>query len=259
MKSYAIDLLKQLGLFGSKAIFLGVGLIVVLLISIGLLDRYLTMNQPRHTMTVVGVASKDVVPDQAMLSVGIEHRGDDPIAMQDKGIEIVNTALQRFKDLGIPEENITTSSFEFRPAYSYETEQPGSIVLAISMSLKIKGINEDSTTVGKALRAAFDAGLNRINSLSYLVADQKEIEEELKEQALENARKDKEFLEAKTGVRLGAIRRIDLGNDYYTPYLYRSLDKMESYSTADAAPTLEVQIGTQEISKRVVVEYEILW
>lgn len=251
MKKYLLELSKQLGLFGSKIILSGLIIIIIASAGVSVFDQYVKAERKKDSMVVTGTANAKIKPDIVKISVGIEMLGKDPIQMQDNASGIINTAIAKFKELGVADENIETTKFEF------STNKNGSIddlMLKIILNLRITEIEASEKKPGLILKTAIESGLNKIYGLSYDISNRVEMENELRNVALENAKREKESIESRTGVRLGMIRKVDLGYTRY-PYYYDDI----SYSmNSNKDDVLDVKVGSEEIVKKVTIEYEIL-
>ncbi len=250
--------------FGSKVLIVFLAIFCLFLLILGYLDKYSLNYLQRNTMIVRGEASEYVVPDQATLVFGLEIKGNNAVEMQNSLNNKLNKFLSDIEKIGINKEQITTSSFEFVPSNnSYKNDKDEVLlVLSSSVTIKFEGVDKDASPVSQVINLAFSNGLNKIQSLYYSVSKQEEISKRLKEKAIENAKKEKEFLEQKTGVKLGTIRRVDVDNSFYPP-IYRnvySMDAMSSSPIVDSSvsPNLQINPGKQELTKYAVLEYEIL-
>jgi len=260
MKNFMTDLLKQVLIFGSKAL-----LVAVLVFIIGgiLINKFTeSQTQNKENMVVFGEASEEVVPDEANIIFGIEIYGNNPTEMQNSATTKINNATEKLKSIGIKEEQIKTQQFEFRNLYDYEEKSKEyKLVLNVSFQVYFKKIDQDKEIISKSINKVFESGLNKITGLHYIVSKEKELTQNLKEKAIENAKKEKEFIEKNSGVKLGKIKRIYFNSDNQYPIPIRGLGGYEmkvNDSTSNlVVPDVNINQGTQKITQKVNIEYEI--
>ena len=167
MKDFLIDLFKQTFIFGSKALL--VSILVFIIATVLIKNAFELQANNKEVMTVFGEASEEVVPDEAIITFGIEIYGNNPTEMQNSATTKINNATEKLKSIGIKEEQIKTQQFEFRNLYDYEEKSKEyKLVLNVNFQVYFKNIDEDKEIISKSINKIFESGLNKITGLNYI-------------------------------------------------------------------------------------------
>ena len=113
---------------------------------------------------------------------------------------------------------------------------------------------------GKVITAASEANLNEVRSLSFVIENKEAILEELKLEAIDDAKSKKDVIANTAGLKLGDLVDISFNGDKPYYYVY---DEAGSLSTtkspsSESASDITIQPGTNELSVTVTLYYEIL-
>ena len=205
---------------------------------------------PQDTITVTGEAKKDVTNQIASFSAGVSAVNDD----KQKAITEVNTKvtgiIASVKKFGIAEEDIKTQNLSV-----YQGEEPyyegGAQKYKLGqwrVNNTVEIILRDIQKAGELADLLSQSGANNVYGPNFTVDDTSGSENELLQQAVDNAREKAELLAKSSGRRLGKITNLVEGFAQ-SPVLYG-----ERYGLGGGAP---VEPGTQGISKLVTVTFEM--
>ncbi|MEM2874369.1 MAG: SIMPL domain-containing protein [Candidatus Nanoarchaeia archaeon] len=229
-------------------LILAVGLVAVTFVK----PNVVSVNPSEEPKTIDvwadGKASAD--PDLADIYVTVETRATTADEAQSQNAKIVNDLRLALTATGLTKD-ITTTSFNLWPEYSYAEEKPLLVDYVVTHSLKIN--TEKVVAVGKILDVATTSGATRIEYVQFSLSDKKI--EELKKQALEKAlqkAKDKaKFIAFAAGVSLGRVVHISETTGYY-PSIYTR----EKITASEEVPT-QIIAGQIEVTATVAVSYAI--
>ncbi|KXK27424.1 MAG: 26 kDa periplasmic immunogenic protein precursor [candidate division WS6 bacterium OLB20] len=256
MPHYVREYLKTVFTFATKAMFVFFLVLILVMLAFAQLFRQSQQLQDPQHYRVQGTAERKVTPDTIYLTVGTRVEGSDIVAIQTEANNKINAAVKAIENLGIPKENIRTSEYALNPEYDRE----GRDITGYSVNIEVRVTVEDATLeenkAGDVIKVASGNGLNEVRSLSYEVSNREEILEELKLEAIEDAKGKKDAVADAAGLRLGDLKSVEEG--YYYPY-YDNFGRAETVSDgAAAAPSVQISPGQSELSITVTLVYEIL-
>ena len=173
----------------------------------------------------------------------------------------MNKTVKAIKALGIEDEKIRTSHYNLTPEYDWETGKIKSYSINVEVRVEINNVDLDDNIAGDVIEAAAKEDLNEVRSLSFDVEMRDEIIEELKLEAIEDAKSKKDSIAAASGLRLGELKNVEFG---YTPYYYDdNIGFAEAVPAMDAAQertvtNVKIEPGETELSTSVTLIYKIL-
>jgi uncharacterized protein YggE len=214
-----------------------------------------TVSQPQQSgISVTGNGSVTVVPDIAVLSLGVEVTAKTVADARMQAAEAMAAVQQTLTDNAIADADITTTSFSIQPQYDYRSDDtPQVIGYTVSNRLSVKVRNIDS--VSDVLDDATGAGGDdvRINGISFTVDEPEQFQDEVRKLAIEDARERAEQLASLAGVTLGKARTISESSSS-SPFADSGGGRV--FAAAAQAET-SISPGETEISISVFVTYGI--
>ncbi len=258
--------LKHFLLFSSKATYIFFLVILAILLGGLIIQRIVKnthINEYPNTIPVTGKATKKVKPDQVTIIIGTNLTDKDILTLQEKSHNAVNKSTNAIKNLGINANDISTNLYEINPNYDYSTDTIKNYQAQIRIEVQIKDIEKNSDLISKVIKEAISSGLNEVYALDYSISNREEIIKELKDEAIENAKKEKKHTEEILDVKLGKLVDTNFDDAYYP--LYRDYEsyapKLEVSSTEEnnkpEVPDINITPKSMELSKSVTLYYEI--
>lgn len=163
------------------------------------------------TIAVFGGAERVVEPDEIFLSLTLQEYTADGGKTTINKLE--SDLLSAAKEVGIPTNGVMMENVSgFNNFGGYE----GAAEFMISKTYQIRAGSFDA--INKLLIKIGNQGLTTANVTYFNTSKSKEIMNELKVKALENAKVEAETLLKATGKKLGDLMNIDVFTDYNTPY-----------------------------------------
>ncbi len=265
MKSSLKRIFSNITVFSIKATYVFTLCIIFSLIVLYGISRILEDQNPnytKNTISIKGRASKSVKPDQAVINLGANFTGKNIIDLQEKAHKAVNEATIVIENLNIDKEDITVNNYNVSPNYDYSTNEIKNYEIYINMQVKIENLSENDQLISKVIKASTQAGLNQVYGLYYEISNRDEILKELKEQAIKNAKDEKEHTEEILGIKLGKLIATDLDHDYYpypTPVMdFESRTEVESQDQGYSnVQDIEFNPSSSELEAEVILYYEI--
>lgn len=216
----------------------------------------------KNTFSVEGTAKKKVTLDTAKVNLGVVLKDTTPVAVQQKASERYEKAIEAIKALGIPSEDIQTQNYTVSSVYKYETNEIEGYEINLSLVVIVRDTKPESELVSKVINAATESGFNSINSLDFYLEDMEKIQDELKEEAIEDAKARAERESKLAGLKIGKVTNMSSYNPYpYYDYGYAGMDMMSNAKLgapeAVDMPQIQIQPGQTEVEVSVTLQYEI--
>ncbi len=202
------------------------------------------------TFDVEGEGKVVVVPDIAVVWLGVEGDGKDVARLQAKVNSKLNQLESKLRDLGIKKEDIKTVGYNIYPDY----EKKGNFRVSARLKVTIREMSK----VGRVMDVAGQFGLNEVSGPDF------ELSAEKKEKALAEARKEavgkakekaKELAKL-VGMRLGKIVNVDEKVDGWPNLWARDFEPIQALNSGRENKT-SIEPGTSEVKVRVVVSWEV--
>ncbi len=210
------------------------------------------------TISVVGEADQELVPNIATVRVGVETDDATAQLVKDDIAKRMNAIMEvAEKDLKIDEKDLQTQSFSVYPKTRWDRNTNTSVPDGFSGSQYLSVTIRDIDAASEVIDALVSAGADSVNGLQFVVEDQDEALSDIREEAIKDARKKAKALAKDLDVEL--VRLVG----YSEPGVAEAyFEGMETFAlSADdgigggAAP--KIAPGSQEVSTRVELTFEI--
>lgn len=212
------------------------------------------LPRPR-LISVTGTAEVNVPPDEVVLSLGVESRDKDLSIAKSQHDRRVKKLLAEAHSAGVEEKNIHTSALQMRPEYS-EEKVPRFLAYEVSQTIQVtlKDLSKYESLITKLL----EAGVNRVDSVEFLVAEPRKYKDEARAKAIRAAREKATAMAAELGQTIGKPWDIseDSFNGVFAPtnsFQNSSSYVQNSFSYDRSAATQESTVAPGEVSIRASV------
>ncbi len=172
-------------------------------------DAPAAIQQPPREIIVMGEGLVDVVPDTATVTAGVETQADTAAAALEGNADAMQNVLAALEEAGIERKDIQTSRLALTPVY-----RPGEngawsaeVIGYIARNMVTVRVREASR-VGGVLDSMSAAGINRIDTISFSVAEPRPHIDIARRDAVADARAKAELLAEAAGVGLGPVINI---------------------------------------------------
>jgi len=175
------------------------------------------------TISVTGMASVSVKPDQLNISFGVQTQEKTAREALDSNSADMDKIISAIKSVGISESEIGTSSFNISPIYnSYEDKTSGRWVQELT-GYQVSNIVTVSTakldSAAAIIDSAVNAGANRVDSVYFALspAKQQSLKDDLLGKAITNAKSKAEMALAPLDHKIIGVKMVSL-NEFSMPY-----------------------------------------
>ncbi len=216
-----------------------------------------TVTQKQDFFTVSGEGKVTVVPDTAIIEVGITSNQPSVKDAQNQANKVIADITTSLKDLGIAEGDIKTSNYSVYPQYDYrDGGQPNKIIgyqVNANLSIKVR----DLSKANQAIDTATSKGANTIGGINLTVDEkkQKELLQEARKLAVDEAKTKADGLAKAAGISLGRIVNVQEAGTPVPPIMFGRNEKAVGMGGA-ADATTQIQPGSTDITSTVTLYYE---
>lgn len=201
----------------------------------------------------VGVVQAD--PDTAAISIGVERTGKTAQAAQKDTNKLVEKVTAAMKELGIAEQDITTTYTYVYPTYTYDEETGARSISGYRSETDLQITTKDIDNSGKYIDAALAAGATNIGGVTFSLSDQSVAYAQALQLAAKNANTSAQAIAAAFGKPLGAVSSVsEVSSNVYTVE-NATLRMAVADSAADTAGGTDISYGKIEVRANLSVSY----
>ncbi len=225
-------------------------LLIGVLLSVLWAEVAIAQNQPRH-ISVTGHGKIAVVPDMARVSIGVEitsRKAGDALRENSDRIFALMDVLDQ---AGVEKRDIRTTQLNLHPRWEQRNTSgaaPSIIGYTAQNILQVRIRKIDQ--LGEVLNEVTKSGANRINQISFSVADPAPLLKEARLRAIADARAKAELYANAAGAVLGEVLTITEGQSGARSVAHAT-SRMES---AMAVPVAEGEVSH---SAQIQVTYSL--
>ncbi len=189
------------------------------------------------TVRVMSTEAIKVVPDMAQVNFSVITQDGNPQKCQEKNSEDTGKVIEFLKKSGIAETSIQTSGYGLEPMYDWN--ETGQTITGYQMRTSITVSDISLDKVGALLSSSIEAGINSIESVSYLSSKYDEAYQNALKKAVASAKVKAEVIAEASGSSLGEVVYIE---------------ELTSYANLKYTGTMEAGAAKDEALKSVIVE-----
>lgn len=211
-----------------------------------------------QTVTVNSTEKVTVTPDIAQIVYSVQTQADEPEACQQKNTEETERVIAMLKEQGVKETSIQTTGYRLDPRYDWSSSRQILVGYEASTTLTVSDLPIDQ--VGALLSQSVSAGVNNIQSISYLSSQYDASYQEALGLAVTAAQAKAQAMAQAAGYELGYAAHMQEISSYSSARYNDTvlLEKVKEGSIADmAAGSVAVMPGELEVEASVMVEYTI--
>jgi uncharacterized protein YggE len=160
-------------------------------------------------ISVTGEATVYVVPDIATISLGVTSQAETAAAALKANTAALTAVLARLKAAGIEARDLQTSNLSIDPVWNANSSTGVNDISAYAASNQVTVTVRNLDHLGEVLDQAVVDGANRLNGLSFDLADKRAVQDEARKQAVQNAISRAKLLTESAGTHLGQVVSID--------------------------------------------------
>jgi uncharacterized protein YggE len=214
-------------------------------------------SQQSTGIWVTGQGKVSVVPDIAVLNLGVEAQAQSVTEARDQAAAAMTAVLGELDTFGIAEEDIQTQQFSIFPVRRWSEERGEEVLIGYqvtnTVTVRVRTIDDTSAIIDAAVIAGGDN--IRINSINFTVDEPEQYLAEARELAMADAADKAGQLAELGGVSLGEPTYINESGASVP--IIRPEYSMPVPAPAPMQPSTPVSPGETEITLTVQVVYTI--
>ncbi|HUX35859.1 MAG TPA: SIMPL domain-containing protein [Candidatus Paceibacterota bacterium] len=211
---------------------------------------------PARTLVVSGEGKTTVSPDIAEVSFSVVSQGTNPQNLAAANNDKMTAVINNIKSNGVDAKDITTTSYNLQPNYSYDKNTGRSYIynytLTQTVSVKIRDLSKVADVIGGVV----PLGVNQMGSVSFQIDDPEKVIGQAREDAYNQAKEKAQAIAAASGVKLGRIISINEYQNTPMPY-YKNVSALGMGGAASQVSVPSIEPGSQELTLNVSVTYSL--
>ena len=200
------------------------------------------------TVEVVGEGIVYATPDMVNISISIEKEGLDLKNLRQKNGEAVAQVLQLLSK-ELPMENFQTS---YVSLYKDDYNKLNKYRVVQNINIKL----EDISKYDNLMNTIFDAGVNRIDGISFGVKNKEKLLQEARIAAIDDARKKALLYAVSLDQNIGKAIKIKEVNSHFNDI--QPVERMSKMSLGSTGSDNTLAVGKIAIEAQVNVAFELL-
>lgn len=200
------------------------------------------------TVEVIGEGIVYATPDMVNISISIEKEGLDLKNLRQKNGEAVAQVLQLLSK-ELPMENFQTS---YVSLYKDDYNKLNKYRVVQNINIKL----EDISKYDNLMNAIFDAGVNRIDGISFGVKNKEKLLQEARIAAIDDARKKALLYAVSLDQNIGKAIQIKEVNSHFNDI--QPVERMSKMSLGSTGNNNTLAVGKIAIEAQVNVAFELL-
>jgi len=209
---------------------------------------------PVRLITVTGEALVRVVPDQVVVTLGVETSSEDLAIAKSQNDARINKVLSLAQEMGIAEEDIQTSHLNIQPRYRNVYEQQTFIDYVVQKQIVIylKKVEQLNQFIGSAL----EAKVNYVYGIEFQNTALKKHQEKARSMAIQDAKAKAQALAKDLGQEIGRPYSIQEYPVYAAP-LARDVQTWGVIPGEGTIGHSAIALGRIDVRAQVGVSFEL--
>lgn len=213
----------------------------------------------RNVISVNSSETVTVIPDIAEIVYAVRTEAKDAASCQQKNTEDTAKVIELLKSLGVEETSIQTSDYYMYPIYNYSGNTQRITGYEASTALTVSKIPIDS--LENILSQSVEAGINNIQSITYISSKYDEGYSNALKLAMESAKAKAQALAEAGGCSLGSVVGVRENSNYsearYTDNALSSKMRSAESLAAEVEDSSSIMPGEVSVEVNITVEYLI--
>ncbi|HEV2990134.1 MAG TPA: SIMPL domain-containing protein [Candidatus Angelobacter sp.] len=162
---------------------------------------------PSKFVRVAGTAEVKVVPDRAVIELGVERQNASAAVAKQSADAVARRILESLHANGVDEKDIQTTYLSLRPQSNYHkgVRTASYFVAQQTLSVTVRDLSKLDTL----LQGLIAAGGNRIDSVEYETSDLRKYRDQARELAVKAAREKAQAMAHALGQEIGKAQSIE--------------------------------------------------
>lgn len=158
-----------------------------------------------RSIQVSGSALINVIPDRAVIQLGVQSNGLTARAVEDRNSAATQAVIKAVRGLGVESKDIATDWYIIQPVYdNYDTLFIKGYRINNMIAITLRDVSKTS----QVLAAALQAGANEVIQVDFYTSELRKYRDEARELAMKAAREKAAALATAAGAEAGCVLSI---------------------------------------------------
>jgi uncharacterized protein YggE len=164
-----------------------------------------TICDSSRTVNVSGTAVVNVIPDRALIQLGVQSNGRTPKEVQARNAATINNVIKAVKGLGVEAKDITTDWYIIEPLYEdYDSLHIKGYRIYNVIAITMREVDNTND----AIAVAFQAGANQVVNVEFYTSELRKYRDQAREMAMKAAREKATDLAQAAGAHTDCVLNI---------------------------------------------------
>jgi len=167
---------------------------------------------PNRSIQVSGTAVVNILPDRALIQLGVQSNGRTPKEVQSRNAATISEVIKALKALGIEAKDISTDRYIIQPLYEDwdDLHIKGYRIFNV-ISITLRDVDKASDTIA----AAFQAGANQVVNVEFYTSELRKYRDQAREMAMQAASEKADALSQAAGADTSCVLNISENTHSY--------------------------------------------
>lgn len=202
---------------------------------------------------VTGRGEIEVVPDRAVMQLGVETQAPTAAAASAENNRKQTAIIAAIRALGVPQAAIKTARFNVAPIQRYDDKSRRVVIDGYAVSNIVEVYSDKLEQTGAIIDAALANGSNRVIGLDFRLKDAGPSREQALKAAVESARRQAEVAAQAAGGTVAELLELSV-NEFERPMPRPMMAAMRT-EAADAIPPTPISEGTTTVAVSVTTRW----
>lgn len=161
---------------------------------------------PNRTVQVSGTAVVNVLPDRALIQLGVQSNGKTPKEVQARNAATIKSVIKSLQKMGIESKDISTDRYVIEPLYEdYESLHIKGYRIYNVIAITMRDVDKTSD----AIAASFQAGANQVVNVEFYTSELRTYRDQAREMAMKAATEKANALALAAGANTDCVLNIN--------------------------------------------------
>jgi len=161
---------------------------------------------PNRSIHVSGTAVVNVLPDRALIQLGVQSNGRTPKEVQARNAAAISKVIKAVKALGVEAKDISTDRYIIQPIYvPYDSLNIDGYRIHNIISITLRDVDKASDTIA----VAFQAGANQVVNVEFYTSELRKYRDQARELAMKAASEKATALSQAAGADTDCVLNIN--------------------------------------------------
>ncbi len=204
--------------------------------------------QPQISVSGEGIVK--VIPDEAILSIAVETKGEVSAKVKKDNDVVIDKVLKYLKTTKINQKDIKSERVSLYPQYDYNKKK-NYYMASQTINITLRDLSQYEVIMDELVKL----GINRVNGVTFQSSEIEKLKSEARVLAIKDAQKKANDYAGALGQKAGkAIMVSDNSQPYYNPPIFRNMMMMDKEVANDGGQET-IAVGEIEIRTNVNITF----